>query len=113
MAGTAITREDKAVAVAIEAQIPRLWWIWLVTGIAWILAALVILQFDSASIKTMSFILRGMFVAAGAQQGFKAAVADSGRWWRVAVGVVFVCAGVVVFLNLEDTFAGLADTLGF
>jgi uncharacterized membrane protein HdeD (DUF308 family) len=113
MAGTAVTREDPSLAVALEAQIPRLWWVWLVTGTAWIVAALVILQFDSASIKTMSAILGGMFVVAGVQLLFEATVADSRRWLLVIVGVVFICAGIVVFLNLEDTFAGLADTLGF
>src|SRR3954463_4201826 len=118
MAGSALSSDDAATfataqAVALEARVPRLWWVWLVTGTAWIVAALVILQFDSASIKTMSAILGGMFVVAGVQLLFEAAVADSRRWLLVIVGVVFICAGIVVFLNLEDTFAGLADTLGF
>ena len=29
------------------------WWAWLVAGIAWIVIALVILQFDSASVTTV------------------------------------------------------------
>jgi uncharacterized membrane protein HdeD (DUF308 family) len=113
MAGTAVSREEPVLAVALDAQLPRLWWIWLVTGIAWILAALVILQFDSASIRTMSFIIGGMFVVAGVQQIFDAVFADSLHWLLVVFGALFICAGIVVFLNLEDTFVGLADTLGF
>ena len=113
MAGTAVSREDPVGAVALEVQIPRLWWIWLVSGIAWIVAALVLLQFDSASIKTMSFIIGGLFVVAGVQQIFEAAFADTLRWLPVVFGTLFICAGIVVFLNLEDTFVGLADTLGF
>ena len=31
----------------------RLWWLWLVAGVAWIGASLVILQFDEASITTI------------------------------------------------------------
>jgi uncharacterized membrane protein HdeD (DUF308 family) len=116
MAGT-VAREDPALAtaeaVALELEVPRLWWLWLVTGIAWIVAALVILQFDSASIKTMSFIIGCMFVFAGLQQLVLAAATTSLRWLSAAFGVLFLGAGVLVFLNLEDTFAGLADTLGF
>jgi len=52
MAGSAISTDDPALAtaeaVALEVQIPRLWWVWLVTGTLWIVAALVILQFDQA-----------------------------------------------------------------
>src|SRR4051794_28960838 len=94
--------------VALELKVPRLWWIWLVTGIAWTVAALVILQFDSASIKTMSFIVGGMFVVSGAQQLLLAAAADPLRRLSVAFGVLFIGAGIVVLLNLEETFAGLA-----
>ena len=117
MAGSAVSSDDPALAtaqaVALEVQVPRLWWIWLVTGIFWVVAALVILQFDQASIKTMSFILGGMFVVGGVQQLFMATVAESLRWLWVVFGVLFICAGIVVFLHLEETFAGLADTLGF
>jgi len=112
MASTAASREDPALAVALEVQLPRLWWIWLVAGIAWITAALVMLQFDGASVKTMSLIIGGGFVVAGVQQIFEALVADS-PWLCVVFGTLFICAGIVVFLNLENTFAGLADTLGF
>jgi uncharacterized membrane protein HdeD (DUF308 family) len=113
MGGTAVTREDQAQAVTLGLELPRLWWIWLVTGIAWIMAALVILQFDSASIKTVSFIIGGMFVVAGVQQIFEAILPHSLRLLWLAFGAVFICAGIVIFLNLEETFAGLADTLGF
>jgi uncharacterized membrane protein HdeD (DUF308 family) len=117
MPGSAVSGEDPALAtaeaVALELQAPRLWWIYLLTGIAWIVAALVILQFDSASIKTMSVIIGGMFTVAGVQQLFMSLVAESLRWLWMLFGLLFICAGIVVFLNLEDTFVGLADTLGF
>ena len=37
------------------------WWMWLVVGIAWVIAALVILQFDQASVKTIGVIVGIMF----------------------------------------------------
>jgi uncharacterized membrane protein HdeD (DUF308 family) len=90
-----------------------LWWLWLVVGIAWIVASLVILQFDEASVTTIGIIVGIMFVAAGVQQLALAAFVDSLRWLWALFGVLFIAAGIVCFVNPEDTFAGLADVLGF
>jgi uncharacterized membrane protein HdeD (DUF308 family) len=89
------------------------WWLWLVTGIVWIVAALVVLQFDQASITTISVIAGSMLVFAGVQQFTLAAVRERHRWLPVTFGVLLVAAGVVCFVNPEATFAGLADILGF
>jgi uncharacterized membrane protein HdeD (DUF308 family) len=89
------------------------WWLWLVTGIAWIVAALVILQFDGASITTIGILVGAMFTFAGVQQFMVAAVSDSLRWLWALFGVLFLIAGVICFINPEKTFAGLADILGF
>jgi uncharacterized membrane protein HdeD (DUF308 family) len=90
-----------------------LWWLWLVTGVAWLGAALVVLQFDQASITTIGIIVGIMFVFAGIQQLVLAAVADSLRWLWAIFGALFVIAGIVCFINPKETFAGLADVLGF
>jgi uncharacterized membrane protein HdeD (DUF308 family) len=104
---------DAAQAREIERQAARLWWLWLVTGIAWIVAALVILQFDSASITTIGVIVGCMFVFSGVQQFALAAVTDRLRWLWIVFGVLFVIAGVLCMINPEATFVGFADMLGF
>jgi uncharacterized membrane protein HdeD (DUF308 family) len=96
-----------------EQQVASLWWLWLVTGIAWIVVSLVVLQFDEASITTIGVLVGCMFMFAGAQQLVYAAVADSLRWLWALFGVFFLAAGVVCFINPEETFVGLADVLGF
>jgi uncharacterized membrane protein HdeD (DUF308 family) len=101
--------EDRDVAQAMV----EYWWLWLVTGIAWIVAALVILQFDGASITTIGILVGAMFTFAGVQQFMVAAVSDSLRWLWALFGVLFLIAGVICFINPEKTFAGLADILGF
>jgi uncharacterized membrane protein HdeD (DUF308 family) len=90
-----------------------LWWLWLVTGVAWICGALVVLQFDEASVTTIGIIVGIMFTFAGIQQLVAAALAPSLRWLWAIFGVLFVIAGVICFINPEATFAGLADVLGF
>ncbi len=42
-----------------------LWWLWLLAGIAWGVIALVILQFDAASITTVGVLIGAMFTFAG------------------------------------------------
>jgi uncharacterized membrane protein HdeD (DUF308 family) len=94
-------------------DVAGLWWLWLVVGIAWVAASLVILQFDQASVTTVGIIIGLLFVASGIQQLVLAAVADRLRWLWAIFGVLFLAAGVICFINPESTFAGLADILGF
>jgi uncharacterized membrane protein HdeD (DUF308 family) len=94
-------------------KVTGLWWVWLVVGIAWIVASLVILQFDRASITTVGIIVGLMFLFAAAQQFVLAAVADSLRWLWAIFGALFLICGIVCLINPESTFAGLADLLGF
>jgi uncharacterized membrane protein HdeD (DUF308 family) len=89
------------------------WWLWLVTGVAWAVAALVVLQFDRASITTIGIIVGCMFCFAAMQQFALAALAERLRWLWAIFGVLFLIAGIICFINPEATFAGLADTLGF
>jgi uncharacterized membrane protein HdeD (DUF308 family) len=99
------------VEVAREAR--RLWWLWLVTGIAWLIASLIILQFDRASVTTVGIIVGCMFVFSGVQQFILGALADRLRWLWFTLGALFVVFGIVCFAQPEKTFAGLADMLGF
>lgn len=100
-------------AFATVRDVARYWWLWLVVGTAWIVAALVILQFNHASITTVSVILGIMFAAAAAQQFVLTAVADSLRWLWAIFGVLFAACAVICFVEPAGTFTGLANVLGF
>jgi len=92
----------------------RLWWLWLIAGFAWIVIALVILQFDQASVTTVGVLIGIMFVLSGFQQlAFGALV---GGWLRLVMflfGLLLLVAGVITFISPENTFAAIADILGF
>ena len=93
--------------------IAGVWWLWLVTGVAWIIASLVIVQFNSASIATIGIIVGSMFMFSAVQQFVIAAVTDRLRWLWIIFGLLFGACGLVAFFNPAETFAGLADVLGF
>jgi uncharacterized membrane protein HdeD (DUF308 family) len=97
-----------------EKAVSRLWWLWLAAGIAWIVIALVILQFDQASVTTVGVLVGLMFILSGFQQFVFGSLA--GGWLRVVMwlfAVLFLIAGVITLISPENTFAALADILGF
>jgi uncharacterized membrane protein HdeD (DUF308 family) len=98
---------------AMATEVGRLWWLWIVVGIAWIVAALVILQFDSASITTIGIIIGCMFMFAAVQQLLLAFSAERLRWLWAIFAALFFVSGILCFVNPEATFAGFADLLGF
>src|SRR3954452_6301997 len=93
--------------------IASLWWRWQVIGVIWIVASLVILQFDQASITTVGIIIGCMFLLAAVQQSLLASIADHLRWLCLLFGVLFLVAGIIAFIRPKNTFAGMADILGF
>jgi uncharacterized membrane protein HdeD (DUF308 family) len=90
-----------------------LWWLWLLAGIAWGVIALVILQFDAASITTVGVLIGAMFTFAAVQNFALVSVPGGVRWVSALFGVLFLVAAVICFISPEGTFAALADTLGF
>jgi uncharacterized membrane protein HdeD (DUF308 family) len=92
----------------------KFWWLWLVAGIAWIAIALIILQFDQASVNTVGVLIGIMFLLSAVQQaGFGMMV---GGWLRAVMWVfafLFLVAGVISLISPENTFAAIADILGF
>jgi uncharacterized membrane protein HdeD (DUF308 family) len=88
-------------------------WVQLVVGILWIVASLIILQFDKASLTTIGIITGVMFAVAGLQQFALAFLAESLRWLWALFGVLFLVAAVICFIKPVDTFVALANLLGF
>jgi uncharacterized membrane protein HdeD (DUF308 family) len=90
------------------------WWLWLITGTIWILAALVVLQFDKASVTTVGIITGLLFLFASVQEFTRFSLIEGGwRWVSLFFGVLLAAAGILALINPENTFAGIADILGF
>jgi uncharacterized membrane protein HdeD (DUF308 family) len=102
-----------AAARATLGEFAGLWWLWIVFGIAWIAISMVILQFDQASITTVGVLIGIMFAGSAAQQFVIASLADRGSWLYWLFGCLFVVASVLSFISPENTFAAIADLLGF
>ena len=95
-------------------EMGKLWWLWLISGVAWIVIALVVLQFDQASITTVGVLIGIMFILSGFEQFFLGAFV--GGWIQLVMwifGVLFIVAGIIALISPENTFAAIADILGF
>ena len=108
-----MTVQTDAVLAEATRRTTGLWWLWIVSGIAWVVIALVVLQFDQASVTTVGVIIGLMFLFSGIQQFFVAALVDHLKWLWILFGVLFIVAGIIALIEPKNTFAGIADILGF
>ncbi|MEO8330730.1 MAG: DUF308 domain-containing protein [Candidatus Nanopelagicales bacterium] len=107
-------RMDETEAKEVLTKMSSLWWVWLVTGITWVLISLIILQFDDQSVNTIGILIGCMFLLTGVQQFVFAGLSSGGlRLLWTLFGVLFVIGGFVAIFNPEDTFSAVADVLGF
>jgi uncharacterized membrane protein HdeD (DUF308 family) len=90
------------------------WWLFLITGIAWMLVALILLRFDYTSVSSISILFGFVAIAAGVVEIGMTFVAPG--WWKLLNGLlalVFIVAGVVAFIHPGNTFAALAAVFSF
>ncbi len=91
------------------------WWLLLITGVAWVIIAIVILRFNYATVATIA-VLFGVFCFAAAANEVLVAAVSSSRGWRILhwlLAALFVIVGVVAFFRPDDTFVGLAAVMSF
>lgn len=105
--------EQSAEARQTLGEVARWWWAWLVSGVLWILAAVVILQFRHTSITLVGIIIGVMFLVAGIEEFAVAAVSGSWRWLRIVFGVILIVGGIYALFNPVGTFLAMASLLGF
>ena len=89
------------------------WWVGLVAGISWLVISLVILQFDTASIRTVGVLVGLMFLLTAVQNIALTTLPAEHRWVPGLFSVLFLISAVICFIDPVDTFAGLANMLGF
>ena len=88
------------------------WWLFLLTGIAWLIIAWVALRFTPASIATVGVLLGVLFLFAMIDEFLIASVRSSWRWLHVVMGVIFAFGAGWSFARPYDAFWTLASILG-
>jgi len=91
------------------------WWLLLVTGVAWVIIAVLILRFDYTTVAAIA-VLFGVFCFAAAANEAMVSAVTSSRGWRILhwlLAALFIVVGIVAFFRPSDTFVGLAAVMSF
>ncbi len=88
------------------------WWMFLLTGIAWLIIAWVVLRFTPASVATVGVLLGVLFLVAMINEFFIASVLPGWRWLHVVMGIIFLFGAGWSFARPYDAFWTLASILG-
>ena len=91
------------------------WWLLLVTGVAWVVIAILILRFDYTTVAAIA-VLFGVFCFAAAANEVMVSAVTSSRGWRILhwlLAALFIVVGVFAFFRPADTFVGLAAVMSF
>ena len=90
------------------------WWIFLVSGIAWLVFALLVFQWNYTTVYAISILFGIVALFAGVNEFFAITVSTTG--WKFVhgiLGVLFVIAGIWALVHPHNAFATLAALMGF
>ena len=88
------------------------WWVLLISGIAWILISVVILDTDLDSALLIGYLLGGYFIAAGIMEFVMLGMVEGWKWAHATLGVLFVLGGIASFTAPFQSFRLLASLVG-
>jgi uncharacterized membrane protein HdeD (DUF308 family) len=91
------------------------WWIFLITGVAWLLISMVVLRFNynpTTSVATVGILLGALFLAAAINEFLTYAVTDSWRLAHLFLGILFIFGSLWGFIHPINAFYALAAVLG-
>ena len=91
----------------------RYWWVFLVSGILWLLIAWAILRGNQTSIAAVGILLGVVFLLSGINEAGLAGLAPGGwKVWHYLVAVLFFLGALWGFIRPVNTFFALASVLG-
>ena len=91
----------------------RYWWLFLVSGIAWLVIAWLVLRLNMTSLAAVGFLLGVVFIMAGVNEAGLGALMTGG--WKVlhyVISFIFFLGGLWAFIRPIDTFFALVSVLG-
>jgi uncharacterized membrane protein HdeD (DUF308 family) len=90
------------------------WWIFLLSGIAWLIFALIVFQWDYSTVYAISILFGVVALFASANEFMAITISTSG--WKVVhalLGVLFAIGGIWALVHPHAAFRTLAALIGF
>jgi len=98
-----------------EESFGKHWWIFLITGTAWLFLSMIMFRFDVTSVKSIGILAGIVFLGAGLMEFLLVAVVHGG-WWKalnVVLGLLLVVGGIFALVHPKDAFVAIASVIGF
>jgi uncharacterized membrane protein HdeD (DUF308 family) len=89
------------------------WWLYLITGICWIIISLIVLSFDPTSAALIGYLTAFVLIFGGIGEFIAVTQVDGWKWVRVVLGILFLVGGVFALLEPFQTFGILALLIGW
>ena len=91
----------------------RHWWVSLVSGIAWLLIAWLVLRLNVTSITTVGVLIGAVFIVAAVNEVTVASLVPGGwKVWHYLMAFIFFLGGLWGLISPVNTFFALASMLG-
>ena len=88
------------------------WWLFLLTGIAWLIISVMVLRFTPASINTVGILMGVLFLLGGFNEFMISSVVPTWRWAHILLGILFIVGAIWAFARPFNAFWALASVLG-
>jgi uncharacterized membrane protein HdeD (DUF308 family) len=95
-------------------QAAGLWWLFLLTGIAWLVFALIVFQWDYTTVYAVSYLFGFVALIAGINEFLTIGVWTTG--WKIVhgiLGALFIAAGIWALVHPHNAFTTLAALIAF
>ena len=88
------------------------WWVWMVSGVAWLIVAAVVLEFNQSSAKTVGMVAGVVFLAGAVQSFAIARKVDGASWIWFLFGVTLASGALTALLYPGKTFVIVSAVVG-
>jgi uncharacterized membrane protein HdeD (DUF308 family) len=90
-----------------------MWWLFLITGILWVLISFVILTVDPTSAALIGWMTGFVILLAGINEFVQIGFVQGWKWLHAVLGVLFLITGIFAFIEPFQTFGILALLIGW
>ena len=92
----------------------RVWWLFLITGTAWLLFSIVVFRFDYTTVSAIAIVFGILMIGFSLMEVVSLMTTDGWRRLLHAVlALAFLVIGIVSFVHPGDTFKALAAVMSF
>jgi len=100
-------------AMAVDRRVAKAWWLFLVTGILWVVLAFVVLSWDPGTTALIGYLTGFMLIAAAVNEFVTIGFVQDWKWLHGVLGAMFLLGGFLALLEPMQTFGILALLIGW